>query len=593
MISKEYTKVQVCHGSSALELFSDQTFCQQWDALYHACPWATATQTRVFAEICYSVYNSIFEPLIIYAKDDTGNLSGLFALVINIKTRDLVYVGNTHSEYQVWLSTVETGNSFIEAVIEQLNVLFPKSRLVLKYLPPNTPLGWLESSRPWTGHAYCKSVLRPLMAVGAGGSNIEESLRKKSNRSRINRLSKLGELKLEVMYSRQEIEPIFDRFVEFRDFRNAARYQSMPFKNDPLHQEFTLRLVDKPDIIHASVLRAGSEILAINIGARDKSSVQVGNITLSPFVSEHSPGKLLLLFLGRKIGGEGFTDLDLTPCGSSADLGYKQRFADHYDTAYICYIAFGSRLNGLLNKIQARLIEDVRGKVSNIVKSWLTRAGITTEAFHFWLTRIKQLVKANKSHTLLVKMMQWLLHRIHSDTQLNFYQMDADEVTRIEADIRFNRDSLNDLLLYEPATPDAYSKFEFLRESFARFEAGGHVFTITKDNKLLHYAWLQPVTGSIKTDVGSKIDLAKGSVMLSNNDDENLSSRDEELYQASIRYRLREAVAMVKAGKIFINVRNDNELARQIIERTGFQPYATVIRRFRWGKTIWQWHFEH
>ena len=74
MMNKEHTKTQVCRGSSVFELLSDPAFCQQWDSLYDACPWATAAQTRVFAEICYSVYSSVIEPLIIYTKDDAGNL---------------------------------------------------------------------------------------------------------------------------------------------------------------------------------------------------------------------------------------------------------------------------------------------------------------------------------------------------------------------------------------------------------------------------------------------------------------------------------------------------------------------------------------
>jgi hypothetical protein len=108
----------------------------------------------------------------------------------------------------------------------------------------------------------------------------------------------------------------------------------------------------------------------------------------------------------------------------------------------------------------------------------------------------------------------------------------------------------------------------------------------------LHYAWINPVADSISTDIGCKIDLPAGSMMLWDDDYAHLSSRDMNLYQASIRTRLREAATMVKGGKIFISVFNDNGSSRQIIEREGFQLYATVVRSFRWGKTTWKYNIK-
>ena len=592
-MNEQHTKIQVCRGSSALELFSNQTFCQQWDALYQLCPWATAKQSRKFAEICYSVHESEYEPLVLYATDDMGQLSGLFALYIGKKSRELVYVGAEHSEYHVWLAMPETSDSFIEEALTQLSKQFPKAHLTLNCLPRGTPLGWLEASRPWAKHVYCQPILSPLMTVGAG-SGVEESLRKKGNKSRLRQIRKeFGEVTLQVIHSRQELEPFFERLMEYRDFRNASRYQNMPFHDNPLHQEFTLQLVDAQDITHASVLRAGDEVLAINIGARDKTAVHLGTPTMSPFVSRLSPGKLMVLFLGRQVGEEGYPRIDLTPSGNTSDLGYKQRFADHFDTAYICRISLGSPLDAQLNKLTGQWL-NVKARLNDKIKSRLMRANISLDSILFQITKIKQMIKGNQALALFEKTMHWLSSRIHSDKQLTFYQISADEVPAIDTrDSRFHHNALHDLFLYQPATPDDDTKYQFMRNAFMQFESDSQIFTVTDGNKLRHYFWLTPTpaTGVITTDIGCKIELAKDTIMLWQGTCGNLTRGDDELYQASIHVRLREAISQGNT-QIYIGIDSDDKSGRQIIERMGFHRYATAVRQFRWGRTQWQWQFE-
>jgi CelD/BcsL family acetyltransferase involved in cellulose biosynthesis len=571
-------KVQDCRGESYFHLQSDPAFRQKWDSLYSACPWATVFQSQAFAQIWYSTYAADFEPLLVYALDTASDLAGLLALAMNRKTGELVHVGAHQAEYHVWLSAADQGDSFIEAAFDFLADRFPGGRLHLLFLPPGAPMGWLNEPRRWAGRARLRSLPRPLMAVGAG-SRVEESLRKKSNKSRINRLQHLlGPLNLEVLESREALDPLLDLIANLCDFRSGAFYECLPFRDDPLKREFYLRLVDSPGIAHASLLRAGTEIVAAHIGARSGASVQIGVIAQSPVYSEHSPGKLLLLLLGRELGAGGFQYLDLTPGGD-----YKDRFATDSDVAHAGYVYF--------RRGDARL-HDLRRRASELAKAWLVRMRIKPETARRRFRRIARIVRTNKPHVLAFKLLRWVARRACSEDELLFYQMDSRAAAGMDRDARFRLDSLADLLLYEQATPADRTKFEFLRDAYARLESGGHAYTVTDGNRLMHYSWLSPVGGPTGTDLGSKIDFPPGSWSLWD-DFTYPASRGLGLHQASIRTRLCDAAPRLGGGgRIFINVLAGNRPSRHNIERAGFRCYAGLVRRFRLGKTIRKWNFE-
>lgn len=564
-------------GKAALVLLSDPGFGRQWDALYAGCPWATAYQSRTYAAIWYEEYASVFEPVLVWSRDAAGELSGVLALAHRPDERNLVYAGAHQTEYQVWLARPGEGDAFAEAAFDHLAQRFPGGRLSLMFLPPGSPLGFLEPPRPWAARSRFREVQRPLMAFGPA----EESLGKKRYRTRINKLGQLhGPVRMQVLRSREEIAPYFDRIMDLYDFRVAGRYGHLPVRDDPFRREFTLRLVDSPEITHASVLLAGEELLAAHIGARNGGEVQLGLTAQSPFHAEHSPGTLLLLMLGRQLAAEGFERLDLTPHGQ-----YKDRFATSFDTVHAGCVFF--------QEADVRRYDRKR-KAAEFAKSCLARVGMTPERARERIQGVRDILRKNKPHTLAFKIGRFAVRRLWSETALIFYEMSAEEAARQEADPRFHRDSLPDLLLYEPPTREDRTKCRFLHDAMERLGSGGHSYTVTDDGRrLMHYAWLSPAGGPTGSDIGGTIDLPAGSWSLWD-DFTHPDCRGMRLHQASIRTRLRDASALVKGeGRIYISVLAHNAPSRHNIEGAGFRRYATVVRRFRWGKASWQWNIEH
>lgn len=573
---ERYGGVEFREGSDCLALLADPAFRSSWDALYAACPWATVFQSRAFAGVWYSVYAPVFDPLFVYFADPDGRLTDLLALAKNRKNGELVHAGAHQAEYHAWISAGNDSGWFIEAALDELARRFPRAHLRFQCLPPGAPTQWLESGR-WAGRACITSVPRPLMKVG-DGSGIAESLRKKSNKSRVNRLQKLlGPLRLEVLECREAIAPIFDQIVEFTDFRAGARFGCLPFHEDPLKREFYLRLVDKPEITHSSVLRAGDEVLAAHIGARSTSAVHVGLITQSPFYSEHSPGKLLFLLLGAELGASGFHDLDLTPWGQ-----YKERFADHSDTAYAGVVYFRHR---------DAILHGVRHHATSLVKFCAPRTGLKREHLRR-LLEVTAAIRRNRPHVFLFKLLRWVKKQVHSHEEEIFFHMDPSAAARLGPDDRFRRDSLADLLLYEQPTSSERTKLQFLRDAYDRLELGAHAYTFAEDKRLAHYAWMRSVAGKTPTTIGDSIDFPPDSITLWD-DFTHPASRGKGLHSASIRTRLADAgMAPGTKGRIFISVMADNLPSRHNIERAGFLRYATLVRRIRWGKTSWKWDFE-
>ena len=50
------------------------------------------------------------------------------------------------------------------------------------------------------------------------------------------------------MQTRAELERVMDAVADFYDLRQGAISSSTPFRDDPRKKEFTLRLLDEPDL---------------------------------------------------------------------------------------------------------------------------------------------------------------------------------------------------------------------------------------------------------------------------------------------------------------------------------------------------------
>lgn len=319
-------QIEILRGREARERLDNPDFFTAWDSLYQGCEWATVFQSPAFARAWYAAYEPLYEPLLIYADGGAANLAGLLLLAIHHQTGELAACGVPNAEYYVWLAS--GGNDdFIVRALRSLWQMFPRGRLRFMFLPPRTPLRWLSSPEPEALRTIMIPIDRPFCVLDAKTGS--ESLRKKSNRSRLNRLERLGKLEFVEISSRAELERHIDRIAEYIDTRQAAVNGSIPFQDDPPKRDFFLRLAGEPSVAHYTALTLNGEVIAAHLGFRKGGEVVLGLIAHASSLDRHSPGKLLLLLLIEKLASAGFERFDLTPGGN-----YKDRFHNDHDEAY-------------------------------------------------------------------------------------------------------------------------------------------------------------------------------------------------------------------------------------------------------------------
>lgn len=321
--------MEIIEGAGALTRINSTLFVRQWAELAARCPWTTAYQGPEFVRTWYDTYRERFSPLVlVWSRSET--LVGLLTLATERETGNLVVAGAHQAEYQCWLAEPQV---LARCIAETAPVL--KSRLAsgghlqLRSLPRGFPLDSLQAS-VLGSHAYIREYRRPLMRIDR--DRVQASLRKKSNKSRMNRLKREGTLEFSVLAGREAVARVLPQIIEQYDLRQAVTHRAVPFRDDSRKEAFHLALASHEGLLHSTVLTLDGRIVAAHVGVRSGREVHVGVICHAPEMARNSPGKLHLLLLAEQLLEDGVDTLDLT----LGDDAWKERFADAHDAVFDC-----------------------------------------------------------------------------------------------------------------------------------------------------------------------------------------------------------------------------------------------------------------
>lgn len=563
---------EVLTGSNAQRALTSENFLETWQALYTSCSWATVFQSVEFCTLWYQNYKDDFSPLLVTGTDEDGNLIGLLALAVNAATEEIIAAGAHQAEYQVWIATFDAADTFIEAALDALQEHFPNRLLRFLFLPPRAPLGWLKKKRAWGGRCALRTIPRPLMEIG-DGSKFKESLRKKSNKSRLNRLERMGDLQLKQITDPQELEAVFDQIITFSDFRLGAVHRvPVSYGRDPLKKAFYIRMLQVPRLLHATVLKIDGQVISAHVGQYDRDVVMLGVFTHSPLFAKYSPNKLHLLMLGVKLAEEGISVFDLTPGGE-----YKDRFATHFDHAYVLTVFF-SRVPYLRYKA-------VRS-VTETGKKLIAAANITPEQVKQVLERGRHKFEYIKVATLPIKASRILKKAAWHTSEMRVYSMDAAAVRHLPRPQLMNRDNLQDLLAYEITEAWQPTVHQFLNQALENLEGGMHVYTRVEDGRLLHYGWMNERPGKLfLSEVGQVLYFPPNSVTLGNSYT-HPRARGRGLFRDAVSQMLHDAADIPGTEEIYIWVMADNRASRHVMEKLGFVYRYSFFQQRKLGRVI-------
>ena len=165
-----------------------------------------------------------------------GDLVGLWFLAHDDATGKVVQAGTDQAEYQTWLALPGAETSFLSAAWRALKLRFRFSTLQFKFLPAPELVDTLQKVPGMERRILLTRHRRPLLNLDP--ADLRASFAKKSNKSRFNRLKRLGQLEFRRITDPVELERVLDDLIAYYDFRHGAVHDSLLFRNDPYRRAF-------------------------------------------------------------------------------------------------------------------------------------------------------------------------------------------------------------------------------------------------------------------------------------------------------------------------------------------------------------------
>jgi CelD/BcsL family acetyltransferase involved in cellulose biosynthesis/GNAT superfamily N-acetyltransferase len=538
-------------GKEVLDLFGHRDLQSKLRRLHERCPWATRFQSWEFLMIWYQCYSTKFDPIIIYQADD-DHLTGFFALARDKQDLRIVPAGDHQAEYQCWLAEPECSDGFLQAALKLLRQRYMLNRLTLKYLPAQAPTEWARAILDCGARARLRPHSRPILGL-QDPKHIDKALKKKSNKSRLNRLKQRGDVRLRCLTSSADLKEVIDRISDYYDLRQGAMNSVCPFREDSNKKQFYLDLMNCKGLLHASVLTVGDEIAAAHLGIQDGDTVAVGVYSYAPSLARHSPGKFLMLMLASELASQGIQNIDLTPGGA-----WKDRFATKHDEVLEVTIFF-------------RAADSRREQAAEVALA-VARASLAMVGLSPMDARRLVRTLRRVSPSKLFKRAKTILWE---DREFRIYYYDAASARRLEPVAGFARDRIHDLLCFEPSE-SWQSRQGFLAKCESRLASGNHVYTRVEDGRLVHFGWLvDDQSQSFFPEVEQLFTYPENTAALYDYYTVP-QARGRGLYQQCIRTMLRDA-ATGSAKRVAISVLADNVASRHVIEKLGFRYYESLF----------------
>jgi CelD/BcsL family acetyltransferase involved in cellulose biosynthesis len=547
--------------SDAWALLCNHKFVSSWQELFDACPWTTTFQSPGFVCTWFEHYQSQFSPVLIYQA--TGErLTALLILGQSISAHKLVIAGGYQAEYQAWLERPDEQGNFIQQALETVATSLPGYNLAFKYLPDQAPIEHIKTTGKLTRRI--RVTPQPRLYIHLSQESVNQIFSSKRNQRSLKQLTKSGELKFTRITDPRLLDTIFDEIIAFYDFRQGAVHDRFPFLRDAAKKPFHLDLLTKcPELLHVTVTTLDGKILAAHIGIVSNKQVHLGIITYSPFYGHYSPGIVHLMLLCQHLHREGFTNFDLTPGTDPA----KERFANQCDQVSIFTLYRGW---------QACLIATLKAKGVDTLKSLSRLMGLSHERSQALYERAKRfdLGKAGRA----------LSRFIWEKSEVRVYHYTRERSASNSGCGPFNKDRLQDLILYEPSGRPP-SKQTFMLEATKRLGRNGHFYTYVVAGRLVFCCWLSVQQNEhFIPQVRQTFQLRERSAVLEHFycDPEHLRA---DLLLNTMEHILFDASESSSDKRVYIFVHDHDDLVANAFEKLGLEYVGSLHLQRAFGVT--------
>lgn len=450
-------------GKPAIAWMQSTEHAADWDRLYRSCPWGTAFQTPGFAKLWFRHYGDLWTPVLVLGCDRTDRLIAIMPLAA--RGQVVTGVGAHQAEYQGWLSAPPVAGRFVSAATSELTNRLPGYELRLKYLHADVPQEALDALRA-DRRVRLRSHVRGVLDLDKAA--ISDALKKKGNRSKLNRLRRLGSLEFRVL-SPSDLERHMDDLTAYCDFRQGAVNDSCPFTDDLAKRRFHLDwLRDLPDEAHVSGMFLNDRLISALFLGLSAREAHIAILAHAPEHAENSPNKFHIYEAALALAGSAITRLDMTPGGDE----WKLRFATRQDTVHELVVYANDR---------AAWLARYREEAGDALRRGLSRIGLSPSS-------IRRLMRLAARSGEEPEGQTWLEYRVDPTTQLVGRHTDDPQVN-----------ALPTLLNLGPGFTKQ-SRHAFLSEALHRMEAGERAYSIATGGALQCLAWADVHAPTSKKD---------------------------------------------------------------------------------------------
>jgi CelD/BcsL family acetyltransferase involved in cellulose biosynthesis len=541
MAMEDKSRVSIHIGNAAQAYLCDDDFQSKWRTLYSNCPWATPFQDQGFVLPWYELYREQYFPVVVFSEGDKGEMTGLLTLALAVGRKSLVAAGDIQAEYQCWLEVASERSHFMQLAMMEIKKFFPGMNLRLRYLPSKAPLDWLDACRRIGEVLSVKEHVRPLTSIDE--STINKMAKSKNFKRKRSKLKRHGDLQFESLAEYDRFLSVLDEMCIQYDFRLGAKYNVMPFTNDPLKKRFLIEL-HRRGLLHASVLRVGGKLASWRIELQGNEYVHLMQSGLAPGFENSSPGEMHFFMLCSHFFAKGLPLYDLTPGGES----YKDNLSTHHDVVYefAFYASYAASARDLAFHAAKWTIKAAMRKTGVSSEALLLRFGKLTKLKQCGLSSIaQQMIRAKAQPVKRYR-------RSIGMTKTNYLSCST------------AKDNLADLIRFD-SRDSLMTQQEFLNTAGKRLAQSMHAYTCVKENKLLLCCWL---TGQSEDSTCMNFSEAGRSALLY---DFYVHSdvQDENIVQSFIEHILSDLSEMPGVEEVCIESPARHDLERNI-RKCGF-----------------------
>ena len=533
--------IKILSKKDTLKIISNETFISTWKYLAENTNHCTVIQEYGFVVSWYQSYLDKYKPLMVLGYDEQENIVGILPLAITYDIEKLSFAGDNQAEYHSWICLKEYEEEFLVHSLIAIKKEYKLRKWEWGWLPPGIDINWFNSELLKKSGIYINMVTSksPLYNL-ENTDKLNKMIKHKSNKIKINRLRKEGELRVERIRDRDCAEKLLEVVIDQYNFRHLSLYNHIPFQSDKNKREWHLNQMDMmPENTHFTVLWHGDELLACNIGCCTTDKVLVGLISYDPIKGTNSPGNIFLIKLMEFIKEEGYKFLDLTPGGDR----YKEHFCNEHATIVKPTICFNQ-----YNRIKDHTSTSLR----NIIKKRYTARDLAS---------IQSLIQ--KSISLLkIK----VLEPRDSTPSYFVYREKVDETIQNDTLPTLNRQRYADLLLYQYIDGILPHK-ELAYNAMKKFERGDRLYTMVSNEKLITFVWVA-YSGKKhwRSTLKEKINLTENSAFIYDFYTSD-KARENDIFQSCIQGIMKDIQNEQVSATYLVKPANINEEA---VNRTGF-----------------------